>query len=139
MKEMGLAISTMTDPQGSSSLDPEKGTLGAAEARRFILDHAKDVEEAITLLSQYNVSYKGTSVSHLLLADRSGHSALLEWVDGEMKVIRNQQPWLVSTNFRVFGAEEMIKDDILQVQTSGEVAGDTLAGIAGDMSQPGRR
>ena len=92
MNEMGLAVSTMTDPSGSWSIDPEKDTLGAAEARRFILDHARDVEGAIALLSQYNVSYKGTSVSHLLLADRSGHSALLEWVDGEMKVIRNQQP-----------------------------------------------
>jgi Acyl-coenzyme A:6-aminopenicillanic acid acyl-transferase len=112
MNEMGLAVSTMTDPEGSWSMEPDKDTLGAAEARRFILDHAGDVEEAISLLSQYNVSYKGTSVSHLLLADRSGHSALLEWVDGEMKVIRNQQPWQVSTNFRVYGADETINTDI---------------------------
>jgi hypothetical protein len=126
MNEMGLAVSTMTDPEGSWSINPEKDTLGAAEARRLILDHAKDVEEAIALLSQYNVSYRGTSVSHLLLADRSGHSALLEWVDGEMKVIRNQQPWQASTNFRVYGAEQMIKDDISQVHVSGFVVGDSL-------------
>jgi hypothetical protein len=126
MNEMGLAVSTMTDPQGSWSINPEKETLGAAEARRLILDHAKDVEEAIALLSQYNVSYQGTSVSHLLLADRSGHSALLEWVDSEMKVIRNQQPWQVSTNFRVYGAEQTIKEDISQVQANGTVAGDSL-------------
>ena len=106
---MGLAVSTMTDPEGSWSIDPEKDTLGAAEARRTILDHARDVEEANALLSQYNVNYTGTSVSHLLLADRSGHSTLLEWVDGEMKVIRNQQPWQVSTNFRVYGADETIE------------------------------
>jgi hypothetical protein len=126
MNEMGLAVSTMTDPEGSWSINPEKDTLGAAEARRFVLDHAKDVEEAIALLSQYNVSYQGTSVSHLLLADRSGHSALLEWVDGEMKVTRNQQPWQASTNFRVYGAEQMIKEDISQVQANGTVAGDSL-------------
>jgi Acyl-coenzyme A:6-aminopenicillanic acid acyl-transferase len=126
MNEMGLAVSTMTDPQGSWSLDPEKDTLGAAEARRVILDHARDVEEAIALLSQYNVSYQDTSVSHLLLADRSGHSALLEWVDGEMKVIRNQQPWQASTNFRVYGSEEKIRADISEYQVSGTVAADTL-------------
>jgi len=57
MNEMGLAVSSMTDPEGSWSIDPEKDTLGAAEARRTILDHAKDVEEAIALLSQYNVNY----------------------------------------------------------------------------------
>ena len=126
MNEMGLAVSTMTDPEGSWSMDPEKDTLGAAEARRFILDHAKDVEEAIALLSQKNVSYQGTSVSHLLLADRSAHSALLEWVDGEMKVIRNQQPWQVSTNFRVYGADETINADISQYQTGGTIPNDNL-------------
>ena len=124
MNEMGLAVSTMTDPSGSWTIDPEKDTLGAAEARRYILDHAKDVEEAIALLSEHNVSYTGTTVSHLLLADRSGHSALLEWVDGEMKVIRNQQPWQVSTNFRVNGADEIINADISEYQASGTVAGD---------------
>ena len=126
MNEMGLAVSTMTDPEGSWSIDPQKDTLGAAEARRAILDHAKDVEEAIALLSQKNVSYQDTSVSHLLLADRSGHSALLEWVDGEMKVIRNQQPWQVSTNFRVYGAQQKINADLAQYRASGTVTADTL-------------
>ncbi len=126
MNEKGLAVSTMTDPTGSWAIDPEKDTLGAAEARRFILDHAQDVEEAITLLSQYNVSYTGTSVSHLLLADRSGHSALLEWVDGEMKVTRNEQPWQVSTNFRVYGTQARINADISQYQANGTIAGDNL-------------
>jgi Acyl-coenzyme A:6-aminopenicillanic acid acyl-transferase len=126
MNEMGLAISTMMDPSGEWALDPEKETLGAAEARRYVLDHAKDVNEAIELLSQFNVSYKGASVSHLLLADRSRHSALLEWVDGKMVVIRNQQPWQVSTNFRVFGAQDSIDDDLLQYQNKGTVGGDTM-------------
>ncbi len=126
MNEMGLAVSTMTDPEGSWSLNPEKDALGAAEARRLVLDHSQNVEEAIALLSKYNVSYQGTSVSHVLLADRSGHSALLEWVDGEMKVIRNQQPWQVSTNFRVYGADETIKAGISQYQTDGAIAGDNL-------------
>lgn len=126
VNEMGLAVSTMTDPEGSWSLDPEKETVGAAEARRLILDHAKDVEQAITLLSKYNISYQGTSVSHLLLADRSGHSALLEWVDGGMKVIRNTQPWQVSTNFRVYGADEIIKADIAQYQVGEAISNDNL-------------
>jgi Linear amide C-N hydrolases, choloylglycine hydrolase family len=126
MNEMGLAISTMTDPSGEWELDPDKDTLGAAEARRYILDHAKNVEEAITLLSQVNVSYKGTSVSHLLLADQAGHSALIEWVDGKMVVMSNQQPWQVSTNFRVYGATDSIDDYLLQYQSKGIVAGDNL-------------
>ncbi len=126
MNEMGLAISTMTDPEGDWALDPEKPTLGAAEARRVVLDHAKDVDEAISLLSQNNVSYQGTSVSHLLLADRSGHSALLEWVDGQMKVLRNQQAWQVSTNFRVYGADETINADIGRLQAGEPIPDDSM-------------
>ncbi len=127
MNEMGLAISTMADPSGEWKLDPNKETMGPSEARRFVLDHAKDVEEAVALLSQYNVSYKGTSVSHLLLADRSGHSALIEWVGGEMKIMRNEQPWQASTNFRVYGAEEQIAADIARYQAKQELVGDSLA------------
>jgi hypothetical protein len=126
MNEMGLAMSTMTDPSGEWQLDPHKDTLGAAEARRFVLDHAKDVEDAITLLSQYNVSYKGTSVSHLLLADRAGHSALIEWVRGEMKIMRNEQPWQASTNFRVYGAQDQINADIARYQAGEKILGDSL-------------
>ncbi len=126
MNEMGLAISTMTDPSGEWQLDPTKDTLGASEARRYVLDHAGDVEEAIKLLSQVNVSYKGTSVSNLLLADRTGHSALLEWVGGEMKVLRNQEPWQVSTNFRVFGAQEAIDSATIAYDKYGLVPGDSV-------------
>ncbi len=124
MNEMGLAISTMTDPSGEWQIDPAKDTLGPAEARRYVLDHAKDVEEAIKLLAQVNVSYKGTSVSNLLLADRAGHSALLEWVGGEMVVMRNQQPWQVSTNFRVYGAQEAIDTAIADYDKYGTVLAD---------------
>lgn len=126
MNEMGLAVSTMTDPSGEWRIDPAKDTVGAAEARRFILDHAKDVEDAIALLSQRNVSYHGTSVSHILLVDRSRHSALLEWVGGEMKVIRNQQPWQVSTNYRVYGSEKRIAADLASYQAGEPIDGDTL-------------
>ncbi len=127
MNEMGLAVSTMADPSGEWTLDPAKETLVAAEARRVILDHAKDVEGAIALLSQYNVSYQSTSVSHFMIADRSGHSALLEWVDGGMKALRNQQPWLVSTNFRIHGAGETIEADLAQYLAIGAIASDSMS------------
>lgn len=36
---------------------------------------------------------------HYLVADTSGHSAIIEFVGGEIIVIRNDEPWQVSTNF----------------------------------------
>jgi hypothetical protein len=47
-------------------------------------------------------------------------------VDGEMKVIRNQQPWQVSTNFRVYGADETINADISQYQAGETISNDNL-------------
>jgi hypothetical protein len=41
-------------------------------------------------------------------------------------VIRNGQPWQVSTNFRVYGTQEEINADISQYQANGMVAGDNL-------------
>jgi hypothetical protein len=36
---------------------------------------------------------------HYLLADRSGHSALIEFYQGEMVVVPNDEPWHLATNF----------------------------------------
>ena len=43
-----------------------------------------------------------------------------------MKVNRNQQPWQISTNFRVFGADETINADIAQVRSGGTIQNDNL-------------
>ncbi len=124
MNEIGLAFGVMADPSGTSRIDPAKDTILASEIRRYILDQAKDVEEAIALISRYNVSYHGTTASNILIADRSGHSALIEWVDGEMKVIRNYETWQVSTNFRVYEAEDTLTAFTAEYQDSGKITGD---------------
>ncbi len=126
MNEMGLAVSTMYDPSADWKIEPKKDTLGVAEARRYVLDHAKDVEEAIVLLTERNVSFAGAGGTHLLLADRSRHSALLEWVDGKMIVIRNQQPWQTSTNFRVTGSDARIATDLASYRAGEPIDGDSL-------------
>ncbi len=126
MNEMGLAVSTMYDPSADSRIDPKKDTLAIAEARRYVLDHAKDVEQAIGLLTERNVSFAGAGGTHLLLADRSGHSALLEWVGGNMIVIRNQQAWQVSTNFQVYGSDARITADLASYRAKEPIDGDSL-------------
>ncbi len=125
MNEMGLAFGVMADPEGKSTIDPSKDTTFGSEIRRYFLDYAKDVDEAIALMAKYNVSYNGGMASNILLADRSGHSALVEWVDGKMVVIRNQEPWQVSTNFRVYGNQAKIDAYTAEYQASGFIRDDT--------------
>ena len=43
-------------------------------------------------------------------------------------MIRNEQPWQISTNFRVYGAQDRIKADLAHYPADGTVAGESLGG-----------
>jgi len=40
---------------------------------------------------------------HYLIADKSGHSVIIEFVNGKMEIIENSNPWQVTTNFVLTG------------------------------------
>jgi hypothetical protein len=106
MNEHGLAVSMMEVPCRTGPRDPQKTTIVSNHVMRLALDHAKDVDEAIALMQDYNI-YFPQACTHYLFADASGDSAVVEYVNGEMVVIRNHEPWQVATNFLV--AEEKPK------------------------------
>lgn len=49
---------------------------------RMILDYADDVEEAIELVKQYDFHDSANTSFHYMVADKTGKSAILEWVNG---------------------------------------------------------
>jgi len=100
MNECGVAIAQNAVPERNTPADPNRPTLLNSQIIRLVLDHAKDVDEALTLIQQYNVNFVGTRV-HFHIADASGNSAIVEYVDGGVAVIRNGHPWQVSTNFLI--------------------------------------
>ena len=98
MNASGVAVSKADVPLiGAPRYDPAKPTINFMTAMRFVLDHAHSTEEAIELLERHNVAF--WSGGHLLIADPSGHSAVLEFGPGRMYVLRNDRPWQVATNF----------------------------------------
>jgi hypothetical protein len=99
MNEQGLAIGMMAVSQADPPLDPDKVTISSLEAIRLMLDYAKDVDEAIALLDQYNLDFIGGPPLHYLISDRNGNSTIVEFLDGEMILLENEDPWQVSTNF----------------------------------------
>lgn len=101
MNEAGLAVGMMAVSYAKASDDPDKVTIGSLHAIRLILDYAADVDEAISLLRGYNIDFSGGPPLHYLVADSSGNSAIVEFLEGEMMVIRSEKPWQVSTNFIV--------------------------------------
>ncbi len=56
------------------------------------------------LLRGYN--YRATSPPvHFLIADGAGTAALVEYVAGDVKVTRSTAPFMVATNFVVYGSQ----------------------------------
>jgi hypothetical protein len=101
MNEHGLAVGMMAVATADPGWDPEKVTIGSLEAIRLMLDYAKDVDEAIDLLQQYNIDFVGGPPLHYLIADGEGNSVVIEFIDGEMILLKAENPWQVSTNFLI--------------------------------------
>jgi len=103
LNERGLVVGMMAVPHAQPSEDPEKLTVGSLEAIRLMLDYAEDVDQAISLLREYNISFEAGPPVHYLIADSGGDSAVVEFTDGRMSVLRSDEPWHVSTNFLISG------------------------------------
>jgi hypothetical protein len=99
MNEAGLAIGMAAVPDGNMSPDSTKPTIDSVGIIRQMLDHAGSVEEAVEFLRSYNVSMEGGPPIHYLLADNLGKAVLVEFYQGEMIVIPNEEPWHLATNF----------------------------------------
>ena len=108
MNEMGFAVGMMSVAYAEGGNDPAKVTIGDLELMRLMLDYAENVEEAVQLIRDYNVDF-GQVPIHFLIADKSGASAIIEYIDGIPRVIPNEQPWQVSTNFLI--SEEQPEGD----------------------------
>jgi len=98
MNECGLAVGCMMVPNAGQSKDPNKVSLSTTTAIRLMLDYAKNVDEAIALLEKYNIKMDLVPV-HYLVCDATGNSAVIEFVDGKMQVLRSGKSWQTATNF----------------------------------------
>jgi len=106
MNEAGLAIGMMAIPHSEGGQDPEKVNLSSLEVIRLWLDYAANVDEAINLAQDINVSFEGGPPVHYLIADSSGESAVVEFLDNQVIVTQSDQPWQVATNFVVVEVPE---------------------------------
>ncbi len=103
MNEHGLAVGMAAIPGAEPPHNPGRVTIGEIQVIRLLLDRARGVEDAIGLLGECNVETTDPPI-HYMLADRAGSSAIVEFVGGEMKVLRGGEPWQVMTNFIVYGS-----------------------------------
>ena len=101
MNEYGVSISGL-NVNGEAVYDPDKISLDRYEFRRLVLDHARNIDEAIDLIRKYNNT--GSETVHYLVSDARGKSAIIEYYDGQVHAHRNVEPWQAVTNFMIGGA-----------------------------------
>ncbi len=123
MNEMGLAVGTMAVPGTMATLDPGKETMLGGETRRFLLDHAANIDEALDILAKYNEK-QGDPGDHLMIADASGKSVVVEWVNGKMQVNRNTGNWQAATNFLLYGAGKTVDEILQEYERTGAIRND---------------
>lgn len=87
MNEKGLAVS-VNMIQDSETIDQntEKPDITTTTAIRLLLDKAATVEEALGLLEQYDLHASMGMMVHFALADMTGKSVVVEYIDNQMMV-----------------------------------------------------
>jgi hypothetical protein len=146
MNEHGLAIGMAAVDPGDMQADPSRKTIGSLGIIREILDHARDVDEAVNIIKTYNIDFEGGPPVHYLIADAKGKAVLVEFYQGEMHVFENEQPWHSATNFLRSSVEDpegqCWRYDRLDARLNEEqglldasAAMDLLAEVSQDMTQ----
>lgn len=88
MNEKGLCVSVNMIQDGATiSQDNGSPDLTTTTAIRLLLNKAATVEEALTLLEQYDLHASMNYMVHFAIADSEGNCVAVEYVDNEMKVI----------------------------------------------------
>ena len=87
INEMGLTVADLVDGTNrATDQKTERPDLTTTSAIRLLLNNAATVEEALTLLESYDMHSSAGLGHHLAIADRSGRSVVVEYIDDEMTV-----------------------------------------------------
>ncbi len=97
MNDQGLAISHAVVPASKTPYDPDKPHFRHNFLEKIVSECAT-VKQAIAMVQAYTLPEQHGAFVHLMMADRSGDAAVIEWVDGEVKVIRRTGPTIFMTN-----------------------------------------
>lgn len=103
MNEKGLCVAVlMIEDRPGFDQDTGKPDLTTTTAVRLLLDTAANVEEALSLLEQYDLHASAGMMVHFAIADADGRSIAVEYIDNEMRVVETP----IATNFYLTPGEK---------------------------------
>lgn len=97
INDRGLAISHANTPPADYPHDPDKPQF-RHNLFETIVAEAATVKQALAMVHTYTWPPDHKAGMHMMLVDPSGDTAVVEWVQGEVKVIRREGPALLMTN-----------------------------------------
>ncbi|RPI00176.1 MAG: hypothetical protein EHM72_09950 [Calditrichaeota bacterium] len=96
MNDQGLFFDWALCPDAVPPKFSLKNKVATFNMPENLLAECATVDEAVAWLGRFNILFIR---SHIMLADRRGNSAVVEWVDGEFRVIKKNGDIQVITNF----------------------------------------
>ncbi|MDE7416186.1 MAG: linear amide C-N hydrolase [Lachnospiraceae bacterium] len=103
MNEKGLCVAVlMIEDRPAFSQDTGKPDLTTTTAVRLLLDRAASVDEAVELLSRYDLHASAGMMVHFAIADAAGRSVVVEYINNEMNVVETD----IATNFYLTEGEK---------------------------------
>ena len=114
MNECGVAVALAALRSVNIHVDQNKKTIFITCLVREILDHAKNIDEAVAIIQNHNVFDSGTDAvsHHLLISDPSGRSVIVEYFEGEWRTMPNERPWQVITNSPLYQKSEKSRRNV---------------------------
>ena len=109
VNEKGVSAAVLQVNYARKQKSGSRTPIGVFAAVRLILDHADTVDNAIALIDQYNLYFDPAFMAQFVIADSTGQSALVEFVNGKMYVIKSDKPYQIAANFNNM-EEEFDKD-----------------------------
>lgn len=108
INEHGLAVAVAANRH--TAIEPKSGKelVGITFLMRKILDQTKNIEEAVRLVEKY-IPFdidQNSLTSHLIVADSSGRSVILEYDQDQWRKIYGDKPWQVLSTRPVYNVPD---------------------------------
>ncbi len=99
VNEKGLAVGVLQLQAPPTNQQTDKADIGTTLAIRILLDKAATVKEAVELLGQYDMHASANGCYHIQIADASGDSVVVSYVNNEMVITEKDGNYQAATNF----------------------------------------
>ena len=106
INECGLTVALASVTKTNIQVDTNKESIFITCLVREILDNAANIEEGIKVAQSYNIFDESPGIisHHIMIADSSGNSVILEYRDNKMQIIESKDKMQILTNIPAYNS-----------------------------------